>query len=172
MKAKYLYYISAVFFKPKIVSFLFNELWNYESCKTSTQHKVSQLGQKGRMCLPLTLIVYRHCIDFLFFCIIVFFFSKTGFSRCVVCQSHLPYTLLRVLSPVSLSVLSLFPQASVLHEYFFMTTHEKTGCFNWMRRFLSPFLKKISRNNLKINNNYHYYAYENWKKKRQRGQWC
>ena len=32
------------------------------------------------MCLPLTLIVYRHCTDFLFFCIIVFFFKNRFFK--------------------------------------------------------------------------------------------
>ena len=35
--------------------------------------------------------------------------------------------------------------------------------------FFHLFLKKNSKNNLKINNNYHYYAYENWKKKGNEG---
>ena len=121
------------------------------------------------MCLPLTLIVYRHCIDFLFFCIIVFFFKNRFFK-----VRSLPASLTLHALKGSLPSLTLrfYPCSRRLPFYMITSlwqpTKKRAVLIEW-GGFFHLFKKKNSRKNLKINNNYHYYAYENWKKKGNEG---
>ena len=121
------------------------------------------------MCLPLTLIVYRHCIDFLFFCIFVFFFKNRFFK---VRSLPASLTLHALKGSLPSFTLRFYPCSRRLPFYMITSlwqpTKKRAVLIEW-GGFFHLFKKKNSRNNLKINNNYHYYAYENWKKKGNEG---